>query len=54
MIDAGETAILEQVGGADLGGLFSARDLAVSVYLAMAGLDVRAPRLPPEHNQLIL
>lgn len=35
MIDAGEDAILCAVGGADLGGAFSAADLARQVYLAM-------------------
>jgi len=36
MIEAGEGVILGAVGGADLGGYFSARDLAAEVYLAMA------------------
>jgi hypothetical protein len=35
MIEAGEAIILGEVGGADLGGFFSARDLAKSVYEAM-------------------
>lgn len=35
MIDAGEDAILSEVGGADLGGYFSARELACQVYRAM-------------------
>ena len=35
MLDEGERAVLREVGGADLGGLFSARDLAASVYSAM-------------------
>ena len=35
MIDAGEEVILCETGGADLGGLFSASDLAVRVYRAM-------------------
>ena len=35
MIEAGEHVILGEVGGADLGGYFSARDLAVEVFLAM-------------------
>lgn len=35
MIAAGEDAILCVVGGADLGGFFSARDLAERVFLAM-------------------
>ena len=38
MIEAGEQAILEQVGGAELGASFSAPGLAVEVYLAMDGL----------------
>jgi hypothetical protein len=38
MIDAGEHAILCEVGGADLGGLFSAHELARRVYLAMFSL----------------
>lgn len=36
MIEAGESAIWSSVGGADLGGWFSARDLAVQVFQAMA------------------
>ncbi len=35
MIEAGTDAVLSVVGGADLGGLFSASELAVKVYLAM-------------------
>jgi len=35
MIDDGEDVILCEVGGADLGGYFSARDLAERVYRAM-------------------
>jgi hypothetical protein len=35
MIEAGEQVIIEQVGGCDLGGLFSAPDLARKVYEAM-------------------
>lgn len=42
MIDAGADVILGEVGGADLGGLFSARELAKRVYLAMLPLDPRA------------
>lgn len=38
MIDAGEDAILCEVGGADLGGYFSARELACRVYRAMDSL----------------
>ena len=38
MLDAGEHAILCEVGGADLGGLFSAHELARRVYLAMFSL----------------
>ncbi len=36
MLDAGEAAILGEVGGADLGGSFSARDLASAVWKAMS------------------
>lgn len=35
MIEAGEDVILCELGGADLGGFFSAPDLARKVYLAM-------------------
>jgi hypothetical protein len=41
MIEAGEDIILQVVGGADLGGYFSASELAMSVYQAMALRDVR-------------
>ena len=41
MIDAGEQAILERVGGRDLGGYFSARQLAVEVYRAMRSMQRR-------------
>jgi hypothetical protein len=40
MIEAGEEAILCVVGGADLGGWFSADDLAKRVFLAMAEKDL--------------
>lgn len=45
MIATGERAVLSRVGGADLGGHFSARDLAILVYQAMerrrlTGLDL--------------
>lgn len=41
MIQAGEAAILEEVGGADdLGGYFSAPNLAVKVYRAMATAEL--------------
>jgi hypothetical protein len=36
MIDAGSEAILGRVGGANLGGFFSAPQLAEQVYRAMA------------------
>lgn len=36
MIEAGEDVILGVVGGADLGGLFSASDLAERVFSAMS------------------
>jgi hypothetical protein len=42
MIEAGETAILEAVGGADLGGTFSASDLAREVFAAMVAASSRA------------
>jgi hypothetical protein len=45
MIEAGEIAILEVVGGADLGGLFSAADLAREVFVAMM-----AHAAPPSHK----
>jgi hypothetical protein len=35
MMEAGEEAVLQEVGGAGLGGYFSATDLAVKVYRAM-------------------
>jgi hypothetical protein len=35
MEEAGENAILGEVGGADLGGHFDARELAAEVYRAM-------------------
>ncbi len=39
MLDAGEDAIWGRVGGCqDLGGYFSARELALEVYLAMDNL----------------
>jgi len=44
MVEAGEEVILAQVGGADLGGAFSARDLAAEVYRAM--YDLRAVQSP--------
>jgi hypothetical protein len=43
MIEVGERVILEELGGADLGGLFSAPELAEKVYLAMRGVDSQAP-----------
>ena len=49
MIDAGEIAILGEVGGADLGGLFSAADLAIKVYQAMSACSPK-PRLSREHG----
>ena len=51
MLDAGEQAIWEEVGGAELGGAFSARDLAAKVFSAMRGVDMRtAECLPHRHN----
>jgi len=53
MIEAGESVILSEVGGADLGGWFSASDLAVRVFLAMRALDnVSKLNQLDEHNQL--
>lgn len=43
MLAAGEAVILGELGGADLGGLFSAHDLAAMVYLAMAAVGPIAP-----------
>ena len=42
MIGAGAEAILREVGGADLGGFFSARDLAAQVYLAMRRAELES------------
>jgi basic membrane lipoprotein Med (substrate-binding protein (PBP1-ABC) superfamily) len=39
MIEAGEDVILGVAGGADLGGFFSASELATSVYRAMAAQE---------------
>jgi hypothetical protein len=50
MIAADEDAILRQVGGADLGGYFSARDLAVEVYRAMASLRRSGPIRPDRQS----
>jgi hypothetical protein len=50
MIAAGEKAILETVGGADLGGYFSAPDLAIEVYKAMRSADLRARRCVLAHS----
>ena len=41
MVEAGEDVILCEVGGADLGALFSASDLAKRVYLAMQSVCAR-------------
>ena len=38
MLAAGEDVILCEVGGAELGGYFSARDLAIRVYRAMGSV----------------
>jgi hypothetical protein len=40
MIQAGASEILAAVGGFDLGGYFSAEELALAVYQAMAVHDV--------------
>lgn len=51
MVSAGEESILAEVGGADLGALFSARDLAIKVYLAMSLLRPPKPDKLEMHNQ---
>lgn len=53
MIEAGEAAVFSEVGGADLGGFFSAADLARKVFLAMKSLEpANSPMidLPSERN----
>jgi len=50
MVEAGEMAILERVGGCDLGGHFSASRLAREVYLAMSEL---APKQPVREHKVI-
>jgi len=52
MIEAGEDAVLSCVGGADLGGYFSARDLAVAVFLAMRSAGSKSLIPAGEHNPL--
>jgi hypothetical protein len=47
MICAGEDVILCEVGGAELGGLFSAADLAERVYRAMCACEGRRERSRP-------
>jgi hypothetical protein len=47
MIEAGVDAVLGQIGGYELDGLFSARDLALKVFLAMSG---RCPTRLPFHS----
>ena len=47
MIEAGEETILEVVGGADLGGSFSAGDLARKVFLAMTRVRLAWPPMRP-------
>ena len=47
MIEAGEYAILSEIGGVQIGGLFSARDLAASVYRAMELTRLGAAQPPP-------
>jgi hypothetical protein len=49
MIEAGEDALLRRLGGADLGGFFSAAELACEVYRAMTSAHHRArPKLPTQ------
>jgi hypothetical protein len=44
MIESGANVIICEVGGADLGGFFSARDLAERVFRAMKSVqDGKAP-----------
>jgi hypothetical protein len=43
MVEAGESVILGVVGGADLGGFFSAADLAREVFEAMWDLRHSGP-----------
>jgi hypothetical protein len=43
MVEAGESVILERVGGADLGGFFSAAELAIEVYQAMVSSSGKCP-----------
>lgn len=49
MIEAGEMAILQSVGGADLGGYFSAEELAASVYRAMEAARASRPKEPTSY-----
>jgi hypothetical protein len=51
MLDAGEDAILSEVGGAPLGGFFSARDLAKQVYEAMESHRGPIPDLHARHTR---
>lgn len=53
MVEAGETIILEAVGGGDLGGMFSAADLARGVFEAMVAARRRALGLSTEFAQKI-
>jgi hypothetical protein len=46
MVDAGEEALLADLGGADLGGNFSARELATRVYQAMHDAAPSERRVP--------
>jgi hypothetical protein len=50
MIEAGAIAVAHEVGGADLGGWFSADALAVSVFSAMAAAGGLRLHLLREHN----
>jgi hypothetical protein len=50
MIEAGEDVVLSEIGGADLGGYFSARDLAGKVYLAMVAAAALTPAGPQKQN----
>ena len=48
MIEAGEDVILCEVGGANLGGLFSAPELAARVFRAMDSVRNGVPYLPDQ------
>lgn len=51
MLDVEENVISCELGGCDLGGFFSPRELAEKVFLAMAEICRTAPAPVPEHNR---